>query len=126
MQRLIQTLLQVNFKVISIGLTIAILYLSLFNISDAKVDFNIKNIDKLFHATAYLFLTMSWLLAYNHQNRKNTILIACIFFGIIVEILQSKLTSYRTGDFYDILANVTGTVLALILYNYFLKKNTLI
>ena len=126
MQRLIKTLLQVNFKVVSIGLTIAILYLSLFNISDSKVDISIKNIDKLFHATAYFLLTFSWLLAYRHQNRKNTILIACIFFGIIVEILQSTLTSYRTGDFYDILANVTGTVLALVLYNYFLKKNTLI
>ena len=126
MQWLIKTLLQVNFKVVSIGLTIAILYLSLFNITDAKVNINIKNIDKLFHVIAYLFLTISWLLAYNHQNRKNIILIACIFFGIIVEILQSTLTSYRTGDFYDILANVIGTVLALVLYNYFLKKNTLI
>jgi len=126
MQRLIKTLLQANFKVVSIGLTITILYLSLFNISETKVDISIKNIDKLFHATAYFFLTFSWFLAYRHQNKKNIILIACIIFGIIVEILQSTLTSYRTGDFFDILANVTGTVLALILYNYFLKKNTLI
>lgn len=37
-----------------------------------------------------------------------------LFFGIGIEVLQSRLTATRNGDFFDVLANFSGALLALI------------
>lgn len=37
-----------------------------------------------------------------------------LFFGIGIEVLQSRLTTTRNGDFFDVLANFTGALLALV------------
>lgn len=38
-----------------------------------------------------------------------------VFFGIGIELLQSRITTTRSGDFFDVLANFSGALLAFIL-----------
>jgi len=44
-----------------------------------------------------------------------------IIYGIILEGLQSGLTTYRTGDLYDALANTAGVIVGLIFFNTIIK-----
>ena len=43
-----------------------------------------------------------------------------------IEVLQGVLTSYRTADYFDILANATGAFLALVIFNIIFRKFLLI
>jgi VanZ family protein len=51
------------------------------------------------------------------------IVTACIIYGIIIEVLQSVITDYRTGDYFDVMANTFGVLLALTIFNQISKKN---
>jgi VanZ family protein len=84
----------------------------------------IKNADKFYHTFSYFVLAFFWLFSfYEKPQKKYIIVILCIIFGIIIEILQNKLTAYRTGDVLDVLANTFGIILALFVFNLFSKKN---
>ncbi|WP_181858114.1 VanZ family protein [Polaribacter sp. WD7] len=121
MQRVIKNLLKDSLFFIAIGITIIIAYLSLIPVTTKSVSFT--GIDKVFHLLAYFTLGISWLTAFYRKTKyKYAIIILCIVYGIIIEILQSKLTNYRTGDYLDILANTLGIFLALFLFNQILKK----
>jgi len=81
--------------------------------------------DKLMHGTAYFFFCLFWfgylyLFEFKNYTFYKILLITIVwslFFGMVIEILQSELTTYRTGDFWDMLANSTGVLLAvLVLY----------
>jgi VanZ family protein len=86
-----------------------------------EISFN--NIDKLYHLFAYFTLSTCWLFSfYKKPTLKYIIIIFCILYGIIIEVLQDTLTLYRTGDFKDVLANTTGIILGLLVFNQFLKK----
>lgn len=88
-----------------------------------KTEINIKNIDKGYHSFAYFTLAILWFFTfYKKPKRKYIIAICCIIFGIIIEVLQNSLTVYRTGDYFDVLANTFGVLLALTVFNLFLKK----
>ncbi|WP_298894135.1 VanZ family protein [uncultured Psychroserpens sp.] len=71
--------------------------------------------DKIYHFLAYFVFTI---LVFNYFNTKQihrAILIsACIVvvYGIIIEVLQNMITSYRTLDVYDVVANALGVVFA--------------
>jgi VanZ family protein len=121
MPKLIKSLFKDNFFVIAIGITISITYLSLMKMP--KVEVNIGNIDKFYHSFAYFTLSFCWLFSfYKKPKLKNIIVISCIIYGIIIEVLQDTVTLYRTGDFRDVLANTVGIVLGLFVYNQILKK----
>ena len=121
MLKRIKVLLLDKFIFIAIAITIAIVCLSLFKLpSNAK---SINNIDKVYHSIAYFSLAITWLISF--QKKKNTkmlIVFACIFFGIIIEVIQSKFTNYRTGDSFDIIANSVGVLFALLFFKLVLKK----
>nr|WP_321221671.1 VanZ family protein [uncultured Psychroserpens sp.] len=71
--------------------------------------------DKIRHFIAYFLFTV---LVYNYckaRNLTNAIpkaILSVIIYGIIIELLQKVMTSYRTLDVYDVLANSLGAVLA--------------
>ena len=44
--------------------------------------------------------------------------IGSVIYGIIIEVLQEKLTTYRDGNVYDVLANTLGAVLGAVLMWY--------
>ena len=88
-----------------------------------KTEVSINNIDKLYHLIAYFVLSSCWLFSfYKKPALKYIIVIACIIYGIIIEVLQDTLTMYRTGDFKDVLANTSGIVLGLLVFNQIFKK----
>ena len=121
MQKRIQNLLLDNLLLIAIATTIGIMCLSLLKLPHTGID--VKNIDKAYHSIAYFVLALTWLFSfYKKPNKKYLIILCCIIFGILIEVLQSTLTVYRTGDYKDVLANTLGILLALVVFNLFIKK----
>jgi len=106
--------------IIAIIVTLSILYLSLVKTPSYHV--GIAHLDKLQHFFAYFILTSSWLLVFYKKNKNQLIVGCCILFGIIIEVLQNKLTDYRTGDYLDVIANSTGVFLGLLILNQISKK----
>ncbi len=80
--------------------------------------------DKMLHAGAYLFLAFLWKLFFVFQKsdfKRYTsnlmwVALACFVFGMLIEVLQGTLTDYRTPDWWDVLANSTGVVLAVLFF----------
>ncbi len=122
MLKRIKNLLKGSIFIIALIISITIVFLSLLQLPSSKID--IINIDKAYHSIAYFALGITWLFAYYKKpEKKYFIVICCIVFGIIIEVLQSSLTSYRTGDYVDAIANSCGVLLALLIFNLFVKKN---
>lgn len=115
-----------------IVIVIAIPALSLINISDLP-KLEVKSADKLYHLIAYSALSFSVALHYRNYKEKNIslkdfsgIFFLTILFGIIIEVLQENLTTYRTFDYFDIVANTFGSFIGLIIIGVlqaFLKIN---
>jgi VanZ family protein len=106
----------------SIILALIILYLSLtpgdsFN----KISiFNIPQFDKFVHSLMY-FTLMSVLIFENRKLLKNIpemtrMAVIPLTYSIIIEILQSLFTSTRSGSLYDVVFNLAGIAIALILW----------
>ena len=118
----IKSLFRDNFFIIAIGITLFIAYLSLIKTPKVVLVYSVN--DKIYHIIAYFILTICWLFSFfKKPSLKYSIVVFCLLFGIIIELMQSSLTSYRTGDYKDILANIIGVFLGLITFNLVLKKN---
>ncbi|GFZ90346.1 hypothetical protein GCM10011531_22440 [Aquaticitalea lipolytica] len=80
--------------------------------------------DKIYHFLAYFVLMLLW---YNYFRRKtisNTILISAsiaIGFGLIIEILQNKITETRVFDLNDLAANTFGVIFAALIITFYRK-----
>lgn len=106
----------------SIVIALIILYLSLTP-SDTfdRVSFlNIPFLDKIVHLGMY-FVLMTAILFENIKSRtplKQLFLMSVIplFYGILIELLQSFLTQSRSGSFFDILFNATGIIISIVLW----------
>lgn len=99
------------------------------------VDFNkmpsisIKGADKYVHFSFYFIFTLLWFLYFRKKNEQQDailkIFIAALIFGSLIEIAQETFTTSRHADVYDILANTTGALVAIIIilfYKLILKK----
>ena len=111
-----------HFFWIAIIFTIIFTYLFLqSNSSLPKV--NINQIDKFVHATFHFIFTLIWFLSFrirNVENLKKAVAIS-ILYGILIEILQQLLTTTRQADVFDLLANITGSIIAVYSLNHWLK-----
>jgi VanZ family protein len=103
--------------------TLAITWLSLVQLGKISIgEFNPT--DKMLHAGAYFLLVLLWKLYFVFQAsdferyKSNLLWVAalCLLFGMLIEVLQGTLTSYRDPDWWDILANSTGVLLAVLLF----------
>ena len=121
----IKSLLENNAIYIAVFFTISILFGSLVK-SELIVVESISVSDKTYHLIAYFLLMLSWLYAFfkkeKFQKHVKYIILACFIFGIIIEILQGVITSYRTASYLDILANTIGVLLAVVIFHVFEKK----
>ena len=121
----IKSLLENNAIYIAVFFTISILFGSLVK-SELIVVESISVSDKTYHLIAYFLLMLSWLYAFfkkeKFQEHVKYIILACFIFGIIIEILQGVITSYRTASFLDILENTIGVLLAVVIFHVFEKK----
>ncbi len=94
------------------------------------------NIDKLLHAGAYFGLTLLWIFwiygvkikQLQNLRYKSAFYVAlcAIGYGIVIEYLQGALTSYRTPDGWDIVANAAGAILALIVCIVYINKSEML
>jgi len=117
--------LENNAIYIAVFITISILFGSLVK-SEFIVVESISVSDKTYHLIAYFLLMLSWLYAFfkkeKFQEYVKYIILGCFIFGIIIEILQGIITSYRTASYLDILANTIGVLLAVVIFHVFEKK----
>ena len=106
---------------VSLGYTVVILVLSLITISDLSIIPD--NNDKVNHAIAHFIFVGLWFLSfyfYLNKSKKQALKMAFIgafLFGIVIEILQHTLTESRQADYKDIIANVVGALIAVLIIN---------
>jgi len=111
---------------ISLSITIAIAVVSLMPINQ-QIAPHVQFLDKVVHAVMYFVLSFSWLKTFSGINKSvyyfYSILLIVLLYGIIIEVLQSVLTTYRKGDFYDVMANLVGIIIAGIVFKHSSQKN---
>ncbi len=125
MLRDIKKLLEDNALILAILASIIIAVLSLTAVPKLNLGLDIKSGDKYLHFIAYFGLSVIWYFALKDRIPKRVFKIivplGLIIYGIILEGLQSGLTTYRTGDLYDALANTAGVIVGLIFFNTIIK-----
>lgn len=117
------------FSILAIAWTITITILSLISLEGAP-NLGFSFADKIAHGLVYFTVAIVWFLAFskgvtNTFLQKNALMISAVFsilYGICVEIMQETLVTNRQGDWQDVLANATGTILAILLLKYVVLK----
>ena len=121
----IKKLLEHNALILAILATLLIGILSLSAVPKLNLELGIKSGDKYLHFIAYFGLSTIWYFALRNRVQKKVfnffVPLGLIFYGIILELLQSGITTYRTGDIYDVLANTAGIIVGLVLFNRIIK-----
>lgn len=77
-------------------------------------NFNCSYTDKFEHAFAYAVISFFWMLSYKLGKvplSSLSLFLIIIAYGIIIELLQLSLTSHRTGDLMDVMANSIGVIM---------------
>jgi len=106
----------------SILVSLIILYLSLANAKtfESAGLFDIPYLDKMVHFGLYFFLMSVIIIEHRNyfENTRQLILVALIpfFFGSLIELLQSGITTTRKADIIDILFNSAGVSTALVIW----------
>ncbi|MEC4047858.1 VanZ family protein [Flavobacterium sp. SUN046] len=114
------------FFSIALTWTVLITVLSLVSLGGLGQSIPIPNKDKYVHIIFYFCFTILWLAYWQKRkyDKRNEIkvLLCAIGYGILMEVLQGTLTTYRSPDFLDVLANSTGAIGGLLFIRGFLKK----
>ena len=125
MLKRIKELLEHNILSLAIIATLIIAFLSLTAIPKINMGLEIKSSDKILHILAYFTLSSVWFLALQKQMGnlyfKLVLILSLIGYGIILEALQNGITTYRTGDILDVIANTIGVLLALLFSRRFIS-----
>ena len=80
--------------------------------------------DKVFHFGAHAVLVVLLYCMFYKFKRSQAIVIAAlssVIYGIIIEVLQGKLTIDRQFDVFDIIANCTGMLIAVVILRVYNK-----
>ncbi|MDO5609133.1 MAG: VanZ family protein [Capnocytophaga sp.] len=109
---------------------VLIFVLSLVPVSSTSAP-RIPHLDKIVHFGFYFVFTalLFWVLTYECKLLKNKIWVYLTSFiipfsvGICIEYLQETMTKARSGDYFDILANTFGIVVALLFMTIFRKAS---
>ncbi|MEZ4910538.1 MAG: VanZ family protein [Saprospiraceae bacterium] len=107
----------------SIVWTILLLTLSLISVRQAaRFSIDVIGFDKLGHFVFYTVLTLSWLMTFKEKKQIRYVIIGSIIsFGILIEILQLKMGVGRAFEYFDMLANIIGTLCGIVIF-YNLNK----
>ena len=104
--------------------TIAVL--SLMPVNDLPHFTVFPEIDKAVHFSMYFGL--SFLACWSYEPDRDRmkpvyLLLAGVFmYGVLMEILQRTMHNGRNFDFKDMIANLTGAVVGILIYRYFDRK----
>lgn len=125
MLRDIKSLLERNAIWLAILATLGVAVLSLGAVPKLNIGLDLKSSDKYLHFIAYFTLCLLWYFALKDRLHRYVfrilIPVGLILYGIILEGLQGGLTTYRTADMYDAVANTAGVLVAMFLFNRLLK-----
>ena len=106
------------FTTLFLGWVLVITGLSLFDFSPDNKGIEIPYLDKLVHFTFYFVFVVlgGMVLKYQKMNTKplrNLIFLIAlaIFYGLVMEGLQSLLPVDRTAEIWDVLANTIGAIM---------------
>jgi len=74
--------------------------------------------DKFVHASIFFILSFLWLIFLYKSNKLTTysmiiIILLCVAYGGVLEIMQATVFSNRSGDWLDFIANTFGCVIGL-------------
>jgi VanZ family protein len=112
------------YKILAIAWTLLTLYLSLISARSAS-EFNLLDFvgfDKIAHLSFYTIFSFLWSMSLRETNTgKNFVLFFSVSFGILMEICQFYLFNGRSFELYDILANILGSFLGVILFKKFIN-----
>ena len=100
-------------------ITIFIAFLSLIKLGPepiAAITFS----DKFYHGIAYFCLAFSKKENFNYLVKY--LILGCFIYGIVIEVLQTTITSYRTASYLDIVANSVGILIAVLAFHFLEKK----
>ena len=89
---------------------------------------SLSGADKYVHITFHFGFVMLW--GFYFRQKQNEIIlpkiirlvVISIFYGILIEFLQETCTTTRHADIFDVLANLTGATIALLVF-VFIKKS---
>ena len=104
-------------KLILTALVVCYMLLIIIGSISNLTDFPRQNIelqDKIIHFVAYALLCFVLFLmieSYKLRNNLKYSILVSIVFGVVIEFLQLNLTSYRSFEIFDIIANVTGILI---------------
>ncbi|MBN2669618.1 MAG: VanZ family protein [Bacteroidales bacterium] len=85
---------------------------------------NIPHLDKAVHFFMYFTLITLWLSDYFKvrqiclYRKMIWIVVACFFYGVLMELIQAFFTTNRNGDILDAITNGLGAIIGLILFKY--------
>lgn len=87
----------------------------------------VEGADKIGHFIAYFVFTIVWFLFFFYSEKfKNSISqslvkasVFCFIYGLLMEVMQVTLTNYRYAEWFDILANTSGIIIAVLLLKLF-------
>ncbi len=126
---------QIRYRIGFISWMVFITVLSLVSFEDDNtLDISIPYFDKLIHFTFYFIASILGGLfgreiSKGHISKTKVLgisFISLVLYGIIIEVLQSNLTTYRSGELMDVMANSAGTLLGtLLILGVFSKKSAL-
>ncbi|MFO8147952.1 MAG: VanZ family protein [Bacteroidota bacterium] len=113
---------------LAIGYTLVLTIASLIQLGDLSVG-AFSPTDKMLHLGASFVLAFVWMLFYllKMEQKHNyipafiVISVLVIIFGMLIEVLQGALTTYRQPDWADVVANSIGVLIALLLSIFFQK-----
>lgn len=113
-------------KIFLIGWTILITTLSLVNLNGLK-KVSVADGDKYVHLIFYFVLTFFLFIniELDKNNKSKKLLLSsaiAISYGIVIEVIQGAFTTTREFDCFDILANTTGSLSAVVFLIFFSKK----
>jgi len=132
MQNLIKSLLGSKLLlVICIIYSVLITIIFLVPIKEIPklLDFPIP-IDKLIHVFIFLVLTFLWLLYVNSILNDTKpiviflILVLCLLYGIIIEVIQEFCVLLRGAEVLDVMADLLGAILGLLFFRDFKNRIT--
>ena len=89
------------------------------------------SVDKIIHVLIFIVLAVLLLRGFKKQtqfyflrnNSLNAVLIFCISYGGILELMQSYYFVDRSGSWFDFIANSAGSITGYFLFNYLGKKD---
>ena len=87
----------------------------------------VTNFDKLGHISFHFGITFLWFLVFKfkllNENKKalKKAFLFSFFYGVTIEIFQDQFTETRSGDVLDVLANTSGSVLAILFILFCIK-----